>query len=89
MTILDCGLLLALLGLGFLFWDVYLELAATRREQEDLDAANRALEARLAVRQRAPLEARRPRPAVRPRLEQLQAAVPAGTQLTLVSRVRG
>ncbi len=88
MTILDCGLLCALAGLGFLLWDLWLQLAESRRAQEDLEAAKGVLEARLAARQRA-LEAPRPRPAARPAAERPRAAVPRGTQLTLLSRVRG
>lgn len=88
MTPLDCGLVLALFGLGFLLLDVQLELATGRREREDLLAENRALAARLAARPRsaAPVGPRAP---VRPPLERLRAAVPAGTQLPLLSRARG
>ncbi len=88
MTPLDCGLLLALFGLGSLLLDVQLELAAGRREREDLVAENHALTARLAAQRRA-VELPRPRAPLRPRLERLRAAVPAGTQLPLLSRVRG
>ncbi|BDG08481.1 hypothetical protein [Anaeromyxobacter paludicola] len=92
MTILDCALLLALAGLGFILWDLWLELEDARRDREELAEAQRALLTRLAsspAAPPAPLPRRPLRAAVRPTAERLRAAIPAGTQLTLLSRVRG